>query len=84
MTYPAKITKIAVVGEPLSLGNYHPNYTASCLINRNISAIVSGYAYIFKADNGLNDLQAFSKVEAEKVIQKLIQEVGGKTECAKY
>ena len=78
MAYPARIANLAVLGEQISVGNYHPNYTASCLINRNISAILSGYAYVFNAENGLNDLQAFSKTEAEQVVINLIQTAGGK------
>lgn len=79
VAYPATIDNVAVVGVPVRLVSKAPNYTATCLINRAINAVLDGYAYIYKSSNGLNNLQAFTKTEAESLIKTCIQQVGGKT-----
>ena len=80
-TFPSMIPDIAIVGKSKRLVCKAPNYTATCLIHRAICAVIDGYAYIYKAGNGLNQLQAFNKSEAEEIIQTCIQQVGGKIEC---
>lgn len=77
-TYPSTIPDIAIVGQANRLDCKAPNYTATCLIHRAIYAVIDGYAYIYKADSGLGQLQAFSKTEALEIIQTCIKQVGGK------
>lgn len=77
-TFPSMIPDVAIVGRSRRLHCKAPNYPATCLIHRAICAVIDGYAYIYKAGNGLGQLQAFTKSEAEEMIQTCIQQVGGK------
>lgn len=77
VTYPSIIDDVAVIGRPIQKNYNTPNYLATCLIHRTIIAVLDGYAYICKANSGLDFVKSFTKQEAESLIHKMIKEVGG-------
>ena len=78
-TYPSILDNVAIVGKHKIKEFKAPNYYATCLIDRNIIAVLDGYAFLFKSNCGLSNLGAFTKEEAEEIVKSCIERIGGET-----